>query len=240
MKSLFFIAAAVAVSLSAGVVSAQESGRNKKEKDQEYRHIIVTLNSGEKVDGYIHRGWNVTAFDLRRENYSVKIVPSPDSKEAVKYTVDDMDNIVFVELTEGDPDGKLWEVCEKPAPAIGNTSRTIKTLMCVEKKGENSAVYWWNGRISVPAGPNGKTRIKVVTFYGIKFGDNDIVYPFMCGGKRDMGLLIALLKRGDEPELAETFRQYFIKGKEAKMHSKELKDDPTLVMRVYDEYLKSK
>ena len=73
MKSLFFIAAAVAVSLSAGVVSAQESGRNKKEKDQEYRHIIVTLNSGEKVDGYIHRGWNVTAFDLRRENYSVKI-----------------------------------------------------------------------------------------------------------------------------------------------------------------------
>ena len=151
-----------------------------------------------------------------------------------------MDNIVFVELTEDDPDGKLWEVCEKPAPAIGNTSRTIKTLMCVEKKGENSAVYWWNGRISVPAGPNGKTRIKVVTFYGIKFGDNDIVYPFMCGGKRDMGLLIALLKRGDEPELAETFRQYFIKGKEAKMHSKELKDDPTLVMRVYDEYLKSK
>ena len=112
--------------------------------------------------------------------------------------------------------------------------------MCVEKKGENSAVYWWNGRISVPAGPNGKTRIKVVTFYGIKFGDNDIVYPFMCGGKRDMGLLIALLKRGDEPELAETFRQYFIKGKEAKMHGKELKDDPTLVMRVYDEYLKSK
>lgn len=29
----------------------------KDPEDQEFRHVVVTLKSGEKVEGYLHRGW---------------------------------------------------------------------------------------------------------------------------------------------------------------------------------------
>ena len=30
----------------------------KDPEDQEFRHVVVTLKSGEKVEGYLHRGWH--------------------------------------------------------------------------------------------------------------------------------------------------------------------------------------
>ena len=30
----------------------------KDPEDQEFRHVVVTLKSGKKVEGYLHRGWH--------------------------------------------------------------------------------------------------------------------------------------------------------------------------------------
>ena len=38
----------------------------QKTKDQEYRHVIVTLTSGEKVEGYVKRGWHAEASTFKR------------------------------------------------------------------------------------------------------------------------------------------------------------------------------
>ena len=61
----------------------------KDPEDQEFRHVVVTLKSGEKVEGYLHRGWHAEGALLKQENYSFKITKTPDDKEPVKYTADD-------------------------------------------------------------------------------------------------------------------------------------------------------
>ena len=43
----------------------------KDPEDQEFRHVVVTLKSGEKVEGYLHRGWHAEGALLKQENYSL-------------------------------------------------------------------------------------------------------------------------------------------------------------------------
>ena len=65
----------------------------KDPEDQEFRHVVVTLKSGEKVEGYLHRGWHAEGALLKQENYSFKITKTPDDKEPVKYTADDVERV---------------------------------------------------------------------------------------------------------------------------------------------------
>ena len=51
MKHLFLFAVALLATI--GTISRAEA---KDPEDAESDHVIVTLKSGEKVDGYIHRG----------------------------------------------------------------------------------------------------------------------------------------------------------------------------------------
>lgn len=44
----------------------------KKPEDQEFRRVIVTLKSGEKVEGYLKSGWHADGALLKKENYSFK------------------------------------------------------------------------------------------------------------------------------------------------------------------------
>ena len=50
----------------------------KDPEDQEFRHVVVTLKSGEKVEGYLHRGWHAEGALLKQENYSFKITKTID------------------------------------------------------------------------------------------------------------------------------------------------------------------
>lgn len=72
----------------------------KDPEDQEFRHVVVTLKSGEKVEGYLHRGWHAEGALLKQENYSFKITKTPDDKEPVKYTADDVESVEYTETTE--------------------------------------------------------------------------------------------------------------------------------------------
>ena len=223
-----------------GIVSRAEA---KKPEDQEFRHVIITLNSGEKVDGYIHRNWEVNAYSMKKANYSLKIVPSPDAKgdEATKYTADDIDNIVFVEASEAEPAGMRWESHDLIQPNLKDRYHTTKMLMIVEKEGDNATLYRWRGYASVSL-PNGRQRTYIATYRGVRFHDqerNNIVYYIMKDKALEMQILKALFKR-DQPELEQKITEYFYKGKEKKAHAKELVEDPTLFLRVYDEYLSEK
>lgn len=52
----------------------------KKPEDQEFRRVIVTLKSGEKVEGYLKSGWHADGALLKKENYSFKITKRPMTK----------------------------------------------------------------------------------------------------------------------------------------------------------------
>lgn len=140
MKRLF-----PALALFAALIfAAQAATAAKKPKDQEFRHIAITLCSGEVVDGYIHRNWSAETsyYALKKANYSLKIVPTPESDEVTKYTADEIDHLVFLEATENEPDGQRWDACPVARPSISNRYHSARQLVCLSKRGDNATIYW--------------------------------------------------------------------------------------------------
>lgn len=75
MKRLF-----PALALFAALIfAAQAATAAKKPKDQEFRHIAITLCSGEVVDGYIHRNWSAETsyYALKKANTRSRSSPRP-------------------------------------------------------------------------------------------------------------------------------------------------------------------
>ena len=149
----------------------------KDPEDQEFRHVVVTLKSGEKVEGYLHRGWHAEGALLKQENYSFKITKTPDDKEPVKYTADDVESVEYTETTEENPDGIRWEALDIASPGLTNRYRTYHRLVCVNKAGANATTYWWKTWTTERVG--NRDRRVLTTIYGIRFHNDPgrIVYP---------------------------------------------------------------
>lgn len=65
--------------------------------------MIVTLTSGEKVDGYLKRGWHAESSVFKNPNYSFKITKTPEDKEVIKFTADSVISVDYTETTEVNP-----------------------------------------------------------------------------------------------------------------------------------------
>lgn len=226
-----------ALLLAATMMLTSAQAKNKV-TDQEFRHIVITLLSGEQVDGYIHRNWSAVTsyYTLKRPNYSLKIVPTPEDKgnEAVKYTADEIDYFVFVEPTEAYPDGERWEARNLSRPSIKNRYNTSRSLMCLEKRGEHASLYKWVGLYS--GGNQGRQTIAATT-YGVKFGFSDTVYPIWANASNAFFDTMVILLKKEQPELSAYLKEYFKKGPDHKAHYKEFKQDASYLLRVYEEWL---
>ena len=142
MKNLFLVVLALCVYIP--------QANAQKVKDQEFRRVVVTLTSGEKVE----------------------------DKEVLKYTADEVVCIDYTEKTENNPDGIRWESRELASPSIADRYRTIRRLVCLENTGEHASVYWWKDW-DVTTNQQGMKR-RLVTYHGIRFHDEgkegEIVY----------------------------------------------------------------
>ena len=220
-----FLSFAAVVLFMLGAISQAHA---KKPDDQEFRRVIVTLTSGEKVDGYVHRGWHADNSLFKKENYSFKIVKTPDDKEPVKYTADDVESVEYVEKTEANPDGVRWEAHDIASPGISDRYRTIHRLVCLNKASQNATTYWWKTWTTERVGNIDRRVLK--TIYGIRFhNDPDgIVYPYM--------LVNSVLMDKQYPGLKDFCKKWF-KGPEGKVHKKEAKQNDAWMLDMYDAYV---
>ena len=76
----------------------------------------------------------------------------------------------------------------------------------------------------VTGGHRGQQRI-LTTIYGIRFDGDEVVYPF--------GLLVPALMKKNYPGLAESLKEF----RKEKAQRKELAEDPTVMLDVYDRWL---
>lgn len=224
-----FIHLAVALAAAAAVSTAEAKKPEKEQEDEAWRHVTVTLVSGEQVDGYIQRGWHAESSLLKRENYSFTIVAAPDSDEKTRYTADDVSSVEYVEVDgESYPDGIRWESLDIASPSIGNRYHTLRRMVCLMKADDNATLYWWK---QWDWREYGKVRRReLVTYYGIRFNDDEerILYPYI--------FLSTVLLKDKKPGLQEFDKAWF-KGAEGKEHKKQSKDDPTWVLDMYRAYL---
>ena len=204
----------------------------QKVKDQEFRHVVATLTSGEKVEGYVKRGWHAEASNFKKSNYSFKMTATPEDKEVLKYTADEVISIDYTEKTENAPDGIRWESRELASPSISNRYRTMRRLVCLQKAGEHASVYWWKDWDVTPTQKGVQRRL--VTYWGLRFHDEgeegEIVYSTL--------LVNSVLLKDKKPGLKEFSKNWF-KGKEGKARKKEAKQDgdATWMLDMYEAYL---
>lgn len=219
---------AVAAFVTFGTVFQVEA---KQPEDQEFRRVIVTLSDGKTVDGYIKSGWHAETayFKLKRENYSFTLVPTPDSKESTKYTVDEVRSIEYVEKTENNPDGTRWESHPVANPNFKSRYNTNRLFVCCDKTDDNASLYWWN-TWSVTDSRRGQTR-RLITVMGIRFKEDTVVYPY--------SLVNSVLMKDKKPGLQEFCKNWF-KGPEGKVHKKEAEENDAWMLDMYDAYLESK
>ena len=223
MKQFLLFAATVLVTL--GTISQAQA---KKPEDQEFRRVIVTLTSGEKVDGYLQRSWHAESSVLKKENYSFKLAKTPDDKEPVKYTADEVESIEYVEKTEAHPDGIRWEALDIASPGLKDRYRTFRRLVCLNKASQNATTYWWKIWTTERVGNIDRRVLKTV--YVIRFHDDPdrTVYPYM--------LVNSMLVEKQHPGLQKFCKTWF-KGSEGKVHKKEAKENDAWMLDMYDAYL---
>ncbi len=103
---------------------------------------------------------------------------TPEDKEVLKYTADEVISIDYTEKTENAPDGIRWESRELASPSISNRYRTMRRLVCLQKAGEHASVYWWKDWDVTPTQKGVQRRL--VTYWGLRFHDEgeegEIVY----------------------------------------------------------------
>ena len=220
-----FLLAVAAILATTGTI------REANAQDQEFRHVIVTLTSGEKVDGYLKRGWHAESSVFKNPNYSFKITKTPEDKEVIKFTADSVISVDYTETTEVNPDGIRWESHDIASPGLTNRNRTFRRLVCVNKVGNNASVYWWKGWETKQIGKI--QRRELVTYYGILFHNDpdSVVYPYM--------LVSTVMMDKQHRGLKEYCKNWF-KGEERQIRKKKYKDDETWILDMYDAYLTEK
>ena len=222
MKRFFICALAVLAAF--GTVSRAEA---KDPEDAEADHVIITLKSGEKVDCYVRRGWHAENSVFKNENFSFKVTKTPDDKEKVEYTADDVVSIDYVEKTENHPDGLRWESHPLAHPNFASRYHTMQRLFCVDKVGKNATTYWWKVWAATGTGFAGR---QLVTYMGVRFHNDPegIVYTY--------SLVNSVLMKDRYPGLQEFCKNWF-KGSEGKVHKKEAKENDSWILDMYDAYL---
>ena len=199
----------------------------KDPEDAESQHVIVTLKSGEKVDGYIRRGWHAESSLFKKENFSFKITKTPEDKDPIEYTAEDVESIEYVEVTENNPDGIRWESRPLAVPNFSSRYNTQQRLLCVDKVGKNATVYWW--KVWTATGTNFSNR-QLVTYFGVRFHNDPegIVYTYP--------LVNSMLMDKKYPGLKDFCKNWF-KGPEGKVHKNEAKENDAWILDMYDAYL---
>lgn len=229
MKRIVWFALALVVALG-----AMQPVEAKKQEDQEFRRVIVTLKSGEKIDGYLTAMWTPDrGLKLKKPNYSFKLALTPDGKrsDSAKYTADEVASIDYTEASEEYPDGIRWESHPVASPSIGNRYHTNNMFVCKDVSSEHATVYWYKAWVTEQTGNITKRVLKI--FYCLRFHDDpdQIVYPYQ--------LLNTVLLKDKKPGLKEHIKGWF-KGEEKKARKKQSKDEYAWILDCYEDYLRTR
>lgn len=195
----------------------------------------VILNSGETVSGKIKKWW-FGPFKTS-VNTDMSIVDTEGTEH--KYNAADIAGFTI----DGD---QMFETSYIAIPAAFKPKRILNWILGVEKKSDNAVIYWHNSytsNSSRTAGtgsmPSRKTySTSIVTTYSIKYAGDSIAYPFYFHGNGEVNLAIFNAHLGKtNPDLVKFVKDYFKKNKQAK---KELQENPSLMLDIYDEYLSTR
>lgn len=198
----------------------------KKEK------VIVTLNDGTTVVGYEVNDLGSGIKNFFRSTGSipsfVKVSPQMDGKNAKTYKAKEIKGYIYANDTTRQYESQYFN-----APIPFKTEAKIRGLFQVVKRLPNGTIYTYQTYSTQDSKDRYVSSLNAT--YGVKLRGDDRIYNIIVNGQDDLTYLLLSLSRKGPKQLAEKYKDYF----NDKEHQKEILKDPTIIIRLYDEYLKS-
>ena len=170
-------------------------------------HVVVTLNDGTSVEGYIRQYW----FDgkmFSKSNRRFKMSSTPSGSDIKEYTADDVKSVEFLKRGE---DGAYYPRLESHVVANPSTFKPGKVrrqFVYAEAHADAGSIYWWNGYDSQRMQLG---QIGISTIYGVRLSGDDVIIPFMTGNAISLNAMRILYKKKD-PAFVDYVDKKILKG----------------------------
>lgn len=207
--------------------------------DPESKHIQAVTFSGDTLTGYLHFNLKTGLKNIFSKSGSIiqyiTVGGQPKGGETKRYSASEIKEYRFLEPTEGYPEGALVisENINSPVPFKPNHS--VRGFVNVLDQRDSGSILWW--QVWDSTGGQYSTR-RLVPVVGVKLKGAKAAYALFINGSNSSAYLFNYLKKID-PDLKKYFEDYYNKGKDAKAHRKELKDNPSTMLTLYEEYMKT-
>ena len=219
----------VAVMLCA-FVAPFANAKNEKEEGKGSGDVVeVTLTNGTVEKGRITKYWTA----LLKKGFNKTFEMKTDDDRDLHLSSDDV-KLIYFPLRDSVDKTVRYVSMPVAVPKLGNKSNIDKLISGVKAKSDHALLIWYMNWVDVKYGM--KTRRELQPTFCIKFDNDTVAYPFYynMNGGLNMQVMKHHLKQS-RPELMEFIEGYFKKNKEAK---KRINKDITVMLEVYDEYLK--
>ena len=195
--------------------------------NDERDHVVVTLNDGKEIEGYITRYWTENGL-LGSVNRSFKMVPL-ESKEEVHYTAEEVQKVHFLQSVYGN--NKEDVVSAQVAhPTTFNPRRQARQFVHFEDATDRGTLYWWNGIDSQRMQLGTAT---LTTIYGVRLKGDEVIIPFMTGSVVTLNVLRAFYKKRDK-KMVDYLDQKILSG--GKRLWENMAQHPGILLQFIDEY----
>ena len=207
--------------------------------DAESRHIKALLFNGDSIEGYLRSDLKTGLKNMFSKSGTIRqyinVGVEPKGGDTRRYSASEIKEYRFVETSKGYPEGfaVVSEKINSPAPFKPNTC--VRGFAGELYRGENGSILKWNVWES-SGGRNVKSR--VVPVIGVKFKGAKAAYGLITNGGVSLGLLRNYLKKR-APVFKKIIEDYYYNCENHKAHFWELRDNPSSILRLYDEYVKT-
>ncbi len=200
--------------------------------DKEREKVIITMNDGTTVVGYEVNDFGSGVKNFFRSSGSIpsfiKVSPEKDGKNAKTYKAKEIRGYTYANDTTVQYESQYLH-----ALIPFTTNAKTRGLFRVFKRLPNGTIYEYQ-TYSTQDSKNLYIS-SLNTTYGVMLRGDDRIYNIIVNGRGDLTYLLLSLSRKGPKELAEKYEEYF----NDEEHYKEITEDPTVVIRVYDDYLTS-
>lgn len=206
--------------------------------DNESNRVEVLLADSTRVEGYwstdFKTGMKRIFSKTGSINQYIRIKDGPDG-EAKTYTAPEVIEYRFLEGREDFPQGTVFMSENINTPGMFKPNRFVRGFALVLNRNDAGAILKW----SVFEQTGGKNSVsQLVPAIGVKLKGARAAYGLMMNGRYFPFYLMNYLKKA-APEFKAMLEDYFDKGPDSKAHREELKDNPSIVLTLYSEYLKT-
>ncbi|MBP5278095.1 MAG: hypothetical protein J6Z18_06390 [Prevotella sp.] len=195
--------------------------------DNERDHVVVTLNDGSEIEGFVTRYWTENGlFGSVNRDFKMRPVNTAEERH---YTAEQVQKIRFIHPIYGDNKENVISALVAH-PTTFKPRRQIRQFVHLEDATSRGTIYWWNGIDSQRMQLGTAT---LTTIYGVRLGDDDIVVPFMTGSVVTLNVLRTLYKKKDK-QLVDYLDQRILSGGKRLWDS--MAQHPGMFLQFIDDY----